>query len=64
MFGVDVVDCVAVIVFQCGADIPAVMSMGCPRAALISFVMGKDLDAWWCKGCCSEVKAAVGIFVC
>ena len=59
MLGVDVVDCVAAIMFKGGANIPAVMAVRCPCVVLVRFIVGNDFDSGWCHGCCCEVKASI-----
>ena len=63
MFCVDVVDCVAAVVFKGGSHIPTIVTMGSPGATLVGFVMGNDFDARWGHGCRLEVKAAIEIFM-
>ena len=64
VFGVNIVDGVAAIVFQGRSNIPAVMAVGRPGSSLLCFVMGYDFDAWWGHRCCLEVKASIQVFVC
>ena len=64
MFGVDVVDGVAAVVFHGRPHIPAFVPVDGPRASLVGLVMCYHFNAWRGKGSGCEVKSAVQVFMC
>ena len=60
---VDVVDFVAAVVFKGGANVPAIMAVSGPGAALGGFVVCQNFDARWGHWCGLEVKATIEVFM-
>ena len=55
---------VALVVFECQANVPSFIGLWCPRVSSSWFGMGLDLDAWWGNGIAVEVKLSVDAFPC
>lgn len=62
-FGVGDVDAVTAIVFEGGADVPAVVAVGCPCTTLVGLDVCNHLDSGWGHWVSLEVVVAMEIFV-